>query len=149
MTLPKSLRPRYRYLFVEVETEFDREVDESGLRRAAWYESQNLMGDLGSAETEVEVLDLESGLAVVRCRRDEVERTRAALACVTEVDDVDVGVRVLGVSGTLRAGRRRYEVDEAMETDVDGRAAVRRGARVDVRSGERHRVICGTTYDFE
>ncbi len=148
-TLPKSLRPSYRYVFFEVECLADESVDERGLRRALWFEAQNLYGDTTSAKAELDLVEYAGGLGVLRCRHDSVDEARAAVACVDEVDDVEVGCVVVGVSGTLDAGRERYQPPERLErTEVDGDRGWRRGVRVDVERSGQQGVLCGTTYDF-
>lgn len=149
-TLPKSLRPSYRYVFFEVETLADRRIRERDLRMALWFEAQNLYGDATSARTELDLVEYGDGLAVAKCRHDRVDEARAAVACVDSVEDVDVGCVVVGVSGTLDAGRERYQPPgEPEETEVDGDPAWRRGPRVDVRRGGQQGVLCGTTYEFK
>jgi ribonuclease P/MRP protein subunit POP5 len=85
VTLSKSLRPRHRYVFFEVETLPDATLDEHDLRRALWFEAQNLYGDVTSAETRAELIEYDGGdatlgVGVVRCAHDCVDETRAALA---------------------------------------------------------------------
>jgi ribonuclease P/MRP protein subunit POP5 len=86
---------------------------------------------------------------VVRCRRDAVERARAAIACLSAVDGVPVRPAVAGVSGTVRGCEEKYlsrprgvsgERTVAF-ADAD-RRAVTRAERVDVRVGD---VFVGAT----
>lgn len=152
MTLPKSLRGRRRYVFFEVETLPDASFGEHDLRRTIWFEAQNLYGDVTSAETRAELLEYDAsqggGLGVVRCAHDRVEETRAALSCVDEVDGDRLGIRVLGVSGTLDAGRDRYgdAVPTTRATTVDGADAWERDGAVDVRTDDGF--MCGTHHDY-
>jgi len=110
--LPKHLQPRWRYLGVGVESWPDASLSRGAFQRELWYAAQNLYGDAGSAEVDLTVLDfsIEDGVGetIVRARRGEVERARAALACVDEVDGHPVGLRVRGVSGTVRSCSERY-----------------------------------------
>ncbi len=154
MTLPKSLRPRHRYVFFEVETLPDATFDEHDLRRAVWFEAQNLYGDATSAETRAELIEYDGedatlGVGVVRCAHDRVEETRAALACLDEVGDGrdPVGVRVVGVSGTLDAGREKYaETPRTDETTVDDSHAWVRDGTVELRADDGF--MCGTHHEF-
>ncbi|MFP4175403.1 MAG: Rpp14/Pop5 family protein [Halobacteriales archaeon] len=152
MTLPKSLRPRNRYVFFEVEMLPDASFGEHDLRRALWFEAQNLYGDVTSAETRAELVEYDDddatlGTGVVRCDHERVEETRAALACIDEVNDDPVGLRVVGVSGTLAAGRDRYgDTPPTRETTVDGAPAWIRGDAVDVRTDDGF--MCGTHHDY-
>jgi ribonuclease P/MRP protein subunit POP5 len=110
--LPKHLQPRWRYLAVGVESWPDADLGRGAFQRELWYAAQNLLGDPGSADADLTVFDFEfgdgAGEAVVRVRRGHVDAARAALACVREVDGHPVGVRVVGVSGTVRACEERY-----------------------------------------
>ena len=160
--LPKHLQPRWRYLAVEVESPPDAAFDREAFQRACWYAAGNLLGDPGSADADLSVLrfrhpDGSSGgeggdgadvrtdsagaeaTAIVRVRRDEVTRGRAALACVTRVDGTPVRTRVRGVSGTVRACEEKYlnpprGVVEERTVAFAGadRPASARGRRVDI-----------------
>lgn len=156
--LPKHLRPRWRYLAVGLESWPDAHLDRGAFQRECWYAAQNLLGDAGSAELDLEVYGFAfedgAGDAVVKVRRGEVERARAVLACVDEVNGQPLGVDVRGVSGTVRACEEKYisrpresgEERHVVFEDAD-RRAVGRGARIDVRAGE---AFAGATeLDFE
>ena len=110
--LPKHLRPRWRYLAIGLESWPNAEIDRRSFQRELWYAAQNLLGDVGSAELDASVLhfEFENGIgeAVVRTRRGEVDRTRAALTVIDAVDGADVGLRVRGTSGTVRACEEKY-----------------------------------------
>ncbi|QLG62949.1 Rpp14/Pop5 family protein [Halorarum salinum] len=110
--LPKHLRPRWRYLAVGIETWPDATLSRGAFQREVWYAAQNLLGDPGSADADLTVVRFRHGdgvgEALLRVRRDEVRAGRAALACVDDVDGRPVGLRVRGVSGTIRACEERY-----------------------------------------
>ena len=141
--LPKHLQPRYRYLALGLETWPDADVGRRSFQRETWAAARGLLGDVGSAQLDLEVLRFEyvdgAGEAVVRTRRGEVDRARAVLACVQAVDGQPVGVHVRGVSGTVRACTERYlgrQPEGADQRHVvfenAERRAVVRGERVDV-----------------
>lgn len=141
--LPKHLRPRWRYLAVELESDPDVHVSRSDFQRSVWFAAQNLLGDPGSTDADLRVLTFSwgdgLGEAIVRVRRDTVEPARAALACVDAVRDDPVRVRVRGVSGTVRAASEKYlggpleaETEERVVFRNDSRRAVTRNGRVDV-----------------
>ncbi|MFC3476632.1 Rpp14/Pop5 family protein [Halobacterium litoreum] len=141
--LPKHLRPRWRYLAVELEAWPDADVSRDDFQRSLWFAAQNLLGDVGSADADLRVVDFSfadgAGEVIVRVRRGEVERGRAALACVSAVRDDPVRVSVRGVSGTMRAAEEKYlgrtaevSADERVAFGGDSRPAFARGDRVDV-----------------
>jgi ribonuclease P/MRP protein subunit POP5 len=142
--LPKHLRPRWRYLAVAIEAWPDAEVGRRDFQRSLWFAAQNLLGDVGSADADLTVLSFEfddgEGEAIVRVRRGEVDRARAALACIHGIDGDPVGLKVRGTSGTVRAcsekylGRRRELSDERKVVFGDAeRTAFQRDGRLDVR----------------
>ncbi|MFC7072086.1 Rpp14/Pop5 family protein [Halovenus rubra] len=141
--LPKHLQPRWRYLAVALETWADEEVTREPFQRALWYSAQNVLGDTGSAKLDLSVLRFEfvgnNGEALVRVRRGEVEDARAVLACLDEVAGMEVGLRVVGTSGTVRACEEKYMRRGPIEPDqrhvvFDGteRPALVRNGRVDI-----------------
>ncbi|WP_232685760.1 Rpp14/Pop5 family protein [Halobacterium zhouii] len=141
--LPKHLRPRWRYLAVELESWPDADVSRREFQRSVWFAAQNLYGDAGSADADLRVLQFDlgsgDGEALVRARRGEVERARAAIACVDEVHGDPVRVAVRGVSGTVRAAEEKYlgnptEIadEQRVVFEDESRRAVVRGERVDV-----------------
>jgi ribonuclease P/MRP protein subunit POP5 len=143
--LPKHLRPRWRYLAVGIESWPDTKIDRGTLQRELWYAAQNLIGDVGSAEVDLNVYEFAYadgvGSAVVRVRRDAVERGRAVVACVSAIDGQPIRTTVRGVSGTVRACEERY-IGRPLETteertvafENDRRSAVARDQRVDVQT---------------
>lgn len=111
-SLPKSRRPRWRYLGVGIETHRNAALDRRALQSTIWDAATALLGDPGSAAVDPRVVAFAftdgTGTATVRVRRGEVERGRAVLACVATVADRPVALRVRGVSGTMRACAARY-----------------------------------------
>ncbi|ELY74595.1 Rpp14/Pop5 family protein [Natrinema pallidum] len=145
--LPKHLRPRWRYLAVELETWPDERIGRRSFQRELWYAGQNLLGDPGSADADLTVVRFEfadgTGDAVVKARRGETESARAALACIDGIDGAPVGVRVRGISGTIRAAEENYlgrDRQDSGERNVvfgnEERAAVLRDDVGDVRFDE-------------
>jgi ribonuclease P/MRP protein subunit POP5 len=110
--LPKHLRPRWRYLAVRLESRPDTDFTRGAFQRACWFAAQDLVGDVGSAELDLRVVDFDfangTGHAIVRTRRGETDRARAVLASVDSVDDAELGLRVAGTSGTVRACTEKH-----------------------------------------
>jgi ribonuclease P/MRP protein subunit POP5 len=156
--LPKHLQPRWRYLAVGLEAWPDAAIGRRSFQTALWAAARSLLGDLGSADADLRVLRFDfgdgMGAAVVRVRRGEVARGRAALACVDAVDNQPVGLVVRGVSGTVRAceekylsGRQQAIAERTVAFDGAERSAVVRGPRLDVAGDDG---FTGATHlDFE
>ncbi|MFW6384028.1 MAG: Rpp14/Pop5 family protein [Halodesulfurarchaeum sp.] len=151
--LPKHLRPRYRYLAVEIETWPAADLDRSGFQAAAWDAARSLLGDATSAAVDLQVLEADfwngGGQAIVRIRHDRVSAARAALACVDVVDGYPVRVGVRGVGGTVKATEGKYAGGPPAATSAGERrfrgtewTAWNRRDRVDLEAEER---VAGAT----
>jgi len=157
--LPKHLRPRWRYLAVGIETWPTASLDRRAFQRAVWYAAQNLLGDTGSAETDMTVLQFHdydgTAEAIVRTRRGQTDPARAALACVDSIDDDEVRVRVRGISGTVRACEEKYirgppEATEQRHVVFENadRGATVRPPRYDVETASDGAFVGATALDF-
>jgi ribonuclease P/MRP protein subunit POP5 len=155
--LPKHLRPRWRYLAVVLESRPDADIEEADLQRCLRYSAQNLLGDTGSAELDLTVIRFHhgdgSGGAIVRTRRETVDRARSVIACVDEIDGDAVGVRVAGVSGTIRACEEKYmghgpenQAQRYVAFDGAQRSATVRDGRIDVQTDDAY--VGATTLDI-
>jgi ribonuclease P/MRP protein subunit POP5 len=148
MPLPKHLRPRWRYLVVAVETWPETALTRRDLQGAVWAAGRALLGDPGSADADLRVLQFRysvaagEGQALVRARRSHVDDARAAIACVDDVEGHPVGLFVEGVGGTVRSCEEKYldEPPEVEDADAvfDGskRRATVHGDRVALRDGD-------------
>lgn len=136
--LPKHLRPRWRYLVVALETWPTVDLDEATVQETLWEAVRSLLGDAASADIAIRLIRFEytagNGVAVVRVRRGEVDRARAAIACVDAIEDAPAGLTVEGVSGTIRAAEEKYmnapagpEAEERVVFDGAAHRAVPRG----------------------
>lgn len=156
--LPKHLRPRWRYLAVAVETGPDVNLGGRRLQQAIWSAARALLGDPGSADVDLRVmrthLSTGGGEVLLRVRRGEVDRGRAAVACVSEIDGDRVGLYVRGVAGTARAAEEKYMNGATRLSDEERvvldsavhRAVPRQGSRIDLRDGGD--IVGATTFDL-
>jgi len=156
--LPKHIRPRWRYLAVEIESTPDAEIDRGSFQRELWYAAGNLLGDPGSADADLTVYSFafEDGIGetIIRVRRGETDPARAAVACVDTIDGEPVGLNVRGISGTVRAceerylrrGTREFEQRHVVFADAD-RPALSRDDAVDVSMPAGF--VSATELDFE
>jgi ribonuclease P/MRP protein subunit POP5 len=156
--LPKHHQPRWRYLAVAIETWPTATVGRRGFQRELWFAGQNLLGDPGGADADLQVMRFSvsegGGGAIVRVRRGEVDAARAAIACLDEVDGHPVGLRVSGVSGTVDACSENYlgsGTGNSVQSDVTVAGADcpawRRNGALDVRGPTGF--IGATVRDFE
>lgn len=143
MTLPKHLRPRWRYLAVTFETWPGDVPDRGSFAPAVRDAVHTLFGDAGLARIEPRLLGFRTadatGDAVVRTHRGQVEDLRAALARIETVEGKPIGLRVRGTSGTIRACEEKYlgrepegSSEKTVVFDDAERPALTRDAAVDM-----------------
>ena len=102
-----SKRVRRRYLALRVVSE--QHLDERDVMDAVWKAVFELFGEYGASRTNVSLMeyDPQRNYAVVRCSHTALERVRASIASITDIDGKPAVIRVIGVSGTLRALRKK------------------------------------------
>ena len=87
----------------------EQHLDERDVMDAVWKAVFELFGEYGASRTNVSLMeyDPQRNYAVVRCSHTALERVRASIASITEIDGKPAVIRVIGVSGTLRALRKK------------------------------------------
>lgn len=110
--LPKHLRPRWRYLGIELESPGAASLDRRSFQQAVWDGARAMIGDVGSAELGLVVVRFEHtdgrGTAIIRVHRGTEETARAVLATVDTVGDTPIRSAIRGVSGTIRSCEENY-----------------------------------------
>jgi len=108
--LPPSLRGRRRYLAYQVLSE--QKFLFQDLINGIWHSVLNFLGEFGASEADLwiakDIYDEKKQLGVIRCSHTSVEQIRAALALVERIGDVRVVIKVLGVSGTIKATKMKF-----------------------------------------
>jgi RNase P/RNase MRP subunit POP5 len=87
--------------------ESHRLFQERDVMDAIWSMVYQLFGEIGASQTAMNKIAWESErkILVVRCSHKMLEMVKAAVATVTVVDETDCAIRVLAISGTLKALR--------------------------------------------
>ena len=104
--LPPTQRTNKRYFAFELIG--GEGVERSDLLREIFSCAGALIGDKGSSECDIRLLDFEDSKGVVRCIRERVDMTRAVLASVTSINGKPVMFHVLGISGTVHGATNKY-----------------------------------------
>ncbi len=114
--LPPTLRERRRYLAFELISE--REIDKRELLKEIRDSVYSLYGDTGASESKMWLIEYSKnedadggtdrcrGVGILRCAHNKVEEVRAALACIHSASGVRLGIRVIGISGTIKGATR-------------------------------------------
>lgn len=109
-TLPSSYREKKRYVTFEVVSEDTLELED--LIKGVWRAVINNLGVLGVARTNfhffTELYEEDRQRFVVRCMPKDVELIRFSLALVTEINERPVCLRSVGVSGTMKASKKKH-----------------------------------------
>lgn len=102
-----SRRMKKRYLAFKVVSE--QPVNKGNVADAVWNAVLQLFGEYGASQTNLALIkyDPEKCGGIIRCSRRAVEMVRASVASVTEINEKPIAIHVLGVSGTLKALRRK------------------------------------------
>ena len=100
-------RVKRRYLALKVVSE--QPVNGGNVIDAVWKAVLQLFGEYGASQIGLSLIECNSqrNYAIVRCSHTTVEMVRASIASITEINEKTAAVHVLGVSGTLRAIRKK------------------------------------------
>ena len=98
---------RKRYLAFRVASEHS--ANKRDVADAVWNAILKLFGEYGASQTHLALIEYnqEKRWGIIRCSHRTVEMVRAAVASITEINRKPVALHVLGVSGTLKALRRK------------------------------------------
>ena len=94
---------RKRYLALRVSTE--QPVNQRNVMNAVCDAVLRLFGEYGASQANLTLIEYnpQRNYAVIRCSHKALEKVRASIASITEIDEIPARFHVLGVSGTLRA----------------------------------------------
>ncbi len=122
-TLPPTLRDKKRYLAFEVISE--GKIEFGDMVNAFWHSLLNLIGEIGAARAKIwfvsDSWDENRQRGLIRCDNKYVEYVRVSLALIERIGDKRVVVNTLGVSGTMKAARRKFFGERTLEDfEADG-----------------------------
>jgi len=102
-------RTKRRYLALEIYAQ--ETFDSKQFVDAAWNALLKLYGEYGASRSGLALIDydMEKGFAVIRTAHTAVDMVRAALASITKILDKPVVIRILTVSGTIKALYKRIK----------------------------------------
>ena len=108
--LPPTLRDRKRYLAYQVVS--DSKLEFSEINNAIWYSIMNFMGEKGASEADIWIIkntyEEERKIGLIKCSHTSVEDVRTALALVQKMGENRMIIRVLGISGTMKAAKKKF-----------------------------------------
>ncbi len=108
--LPPTLRDRKRYLAFKIISE--NKVNYYDLSNTMWHSILNFLGEFGSSESDPWIIKdsykEDEQIGLIKCSHVSVEKVRAALALVQRIGDTRVIIQVLGISGTIKAAKKKF-----------------------------------------
>ena len=115
--LPPTLREKKRYLAFEIISE--EKVEFGDVVNAFWHSLLNLIGEVGASRANIwfvaDSWDAEKQRGLIRCDNKYVEYVRVALALIERIGDKRVIIYTLGVSGTMKAAKRKFFGERTLE----------------------------------
>ena len=98
---------RRRYLALKIVSE--QPINRGNVMDAVWKAVHQLFGEYGASQASLILIECNSqrNYAIVRCSHTAVEMVRASIVSITEINGKPAAIHVLGVSGTLRALRKK------------------------------------------
>jgi ribonuclease P/MRP protein subunit POP5 len=108
--LPSSMRSRERYLAFQVISE--QPILMQDLINTIWHTVLNFLGEAETSNAMLKIIkdsyDEKKQMGILRCSHDNVEKVRAALALIQRIGDTRVIVKVIGVSGSIKATKMKF-----------------------------------------
>jgi len=113
--LPASLREPQRYLAIEIISE--KPLEKNEIVSMAWNACLRLHGECETSKFRLWLIKTwqtikkdhrHSIKCIIRCRRGEEEKVRAALSSISQYDNMRVAVHTLGISGTIRSATQKF-----------------------------------------
>jgi ribonuclease P/MRP protein subunit POP5 len=109
--LPPTLREKERYLIFELMSKEEHEL--ADIVNAIWSTSLQLFGEVGTSSFNLwipsNLYDKKRKKGIIKCNHTSVEEVRMILASITEVRTDKVAFSVLGVTGTIKSAKSKFE----------------------------------------
>ncbi len=115
--LPPTLRENKRYLAFEIISE--EKLDFGEVLNAFWHSLLNVVGELGASKANIwfvkDTWEDKNQRGLIRCSNNYLEYVRSATALIDRIGDVRVVPYTLGVSGTMKAAKRKFFGERTLE----------------------------------
>ena len=87
----------------------EQPLNEKDVIHAIWSAILKLFGEHGASQVNLTLIEYEpqKSYAVVRCLHKALEMVKASIASITEINGKPAAVHIVGVSGTLKALRKK------------------------------------------
>lgn len=98
---------RRRYLHLTIVSE--QLLNEKDVIHTIWSAILKLFGEYGASQANTALIEYnpQKSYAVVRCLHKALEMVKASIASITEINGKPAAIHIVGVSGTLKALRKK------------------------------------------
>lgn len=98
---------RKRYIALQIDNK--KNVNEKQLMKTIWGKIYELFGEVGASQTALSKIDYDSnrGILIIRCAHKKLDETIAAIATITEINELLVVPQIVSISGTLKALKQK------------------------------------------
>lgn len=113
--LPSSLREPQRYLAIEIISE--KPLEKNDILSIVWNACLRLHGECETSKFRLWLIKTwqpqkenhkHNLKCIIRCKRGEEEKVRAALSSISQYDNMRVAIHTLGISGTIRSATQKF-----------------------------------------
>ena len=98
--LSPTLRERKRYLAFEVISE--KSLDQKSISKAIMQNTQEFIGTLGASKAGLKFMKFNDQRGLIKVTHRNLDKLRASLSIISQIEGQDVIVQTLGASGTLK-----------------------------------------------
>lgn len=98
-------RVRRRYLALKTMSE--QAINKWDLMNALWNAIHTLFGEYGASQVNLNIIEHNSKITIIRCSHNALEMVRASIASITKINEKSVAIHVVRVSGTLKSLREK------------------------------------------
>lgn len=87
-------------------------LNEKDVIHTIWSAILKLFGEYGASQVNLALIehDPQKSYAVVRCLHKALEIVKASIASITEINGKPAAIHIVGVSGTLKALRKKAAI---------------------------------------
>lgn len=105
-------REKRRYLSLKIET--DQIINEQAILDAVYASLLRLFGEVGVSKANIKLIENfpEKNQLIIRCSHFMLEKVRASITSITEINKKQTAIHVLDVSGTLKALSKKIKKKE-------------------------------------
>lgn len=104
--LPSTLREKRRYIVFEIVSE--KKLNAKKLSNSVYKQIQNLIGEINMAKAGIIMLEGKDNKGIVSSTNKLANEVVSALTLVSYLDNQEVKIKTLGMSGILKKAKNKY-----------------------------------------